>query len=328
MNEKKLSMDNLTAGSRSYVDCLYSLLTTAGFFPMPKYMLSGMTGMLFKFVVHKRLLPSSLDMYSWQRENWKAVNMLGIYTETYSGSPMDPTFPLCREQAIRKIITSINEGRAAIGWGHENPRFCLYTGYNEEDRVIFCRDSRSKEEEVLLYDNFGLIDEGDWFLQIIGDKVERDIRDIYRESMEDAVREWHTEYKEMPEYGAGKRAYQNLLDAFHSRVFNYNGAYYILELYLDSKINISRYMDAVILEIPELTEVTEIYHKLSDIISPLKALELSGKPENDMKYIPMAAELFQEAMQLEDRAVTRLEKYLENYLHNRRVNPARLKDLY
>jgi hypothetical protein len=328
MNEKKLLLKNFTGGSRSYISCLYSLLTSAGLYSMPKYMLSGMTGMLFKFIIHSRLLPSSLDMYRWQWENWHAVNILGIYNETYAGSPLDATLPLYRKQLLHKIKSSVDEGRAAVGWGSERPQFCLYTGYNDEDQVLFYRDSPNQEEEVLLYENFGLAEEGDWFVQIIGGKIEKDIRDVFRESLEEAVREWHSVYKMKPEYGSGKKAYQNLLDAFQSGDFNYNGAYYMLKPYLNSKMDIARYMDEVIKEIPELSAAAELYRRMAEALLPLRAVRLTGIPEKDKGLIPEAIGCFRAAMLLEDNAVNEIEKYLRDYMHNRSVNPARLKELY
>ena len=328
MGQKKLNIGNFCKGPRSYIDCLYALLTSAGLFHLPKYMLSGMTGMAFKFVIHRRLLPSSLDLYSWQEENWQAVNSLGIYNETYTGSPMNATFPLYQRRTLHKIITSINEGRAAIGWELERSIFCLYTGYHEDEEVLFFSNSSSKEDEVLLFDNLGLVSEGYWFVQIIGGAIERDYRDIFLQSLECAVREWNTEYKVSPEYGSGKRAYQNLLEAFDNQNFNYNGAYYILEPYIDIKTEISSYMDMVIKEIPDLANVAHLYHRLAETLSPLKQIKLTGKPLHDIKYIPEAAKIFRDAMLIEDTAIKELEKHLCDYVNNKKFNPSRLKHLY
>lgn len=328
MKERKLSISNLTRGSRSYIDCLYAALSSAGLFHLPKYMLSGMTGMVFKFVIHKRLLPSSLDMYSWQAENWQAVNLLGIYNETYAGSPMEHTFPLYRKQMVSKIISSIYEGKAAIGWENERPAFCLYTGYHEEEEVLFYRNSKNSEDEVLLFDNFGLVSEGDWFVQIIGGSMEKDIRDIFRESLACAVREWNTAYKVRPEYGAGKNAYLYLLQALQSQDFSYSGAYYILEKYLDIKAEIAAYMDMIIKELPELAEAANLYHKLAAAILPLKQIKLSYQPSEDIKYIPELTDAFRKAMEFEDQAIKILEKYLYDYMHNKSFNPARLREIF
>lgn len=328
MDEQKLSISNFQSGTRSYIDCLYALLTSAGLFHQPKYMLSGMTGMAFKFVIHKRLLPSSLDMYSWQSENWQAVNMLGIYNEAYAGTPMDFTFPLCRKQMLSKIKKSIDEGKAAIGWEIEQSSFCLYTGYQEEEEVLFFRNSGSRESEVLLFDNFGLVSEGNWFVQIIGESIEKDNRDIFRESLSCAVKEWNMGYKVSPDYGAGKEAYRNLLNAFQSQDFSYSGACYFLEKYIDIKSEIGTYMDMVIKEIPELAEAAYLYHKLGATILPLKQIKLTQQFREDIKHIPKASGVFRDAMLIEEKAVKELEKYLCNYINNVSFNPSRLKNLF
>lgn len=328
MSEKRLHMSNLEQGSRSYIDCLYSLLTSAGLFHLPKYMLSGMTGMAFKFVIHKRLLPSSLDMYSWQAENWQAVNMLGIYSESYGGSPLEFTYPLYRTQMLKKIKHSINYGKAAIGWGIDRSLFCLYTGYQEDEQVLFFRDSQSKEDGVLLFDNFGLVTEADWYVQIMGDRIEKDNRDIFRESLACAVREWNMGYKVSPDYGSGKEAYQNLLQAFESKDFSFPGAYYFLEKYIDVKSEIGSYMDMVIKEIPELADAAYWYHELQSTLLSLKKMTLTFDPCRDIKLIPDASEVFRAAMQIEEKAVKELENYLYDYLNNKNVNPSRLNDLF
>jgi len=111
MREKILQNIHIAKESRSYIDCLYSLLSSAGMFDLPKYMLYGMTGMAFKFSIHKRMLPSSLDLYDWRWENWRAVNVLGIYNETYSGSPLDSTFHIYQKNMILKIKQSIDAGK-------------------------------------------------------------------------------------------------------------------------------------------------------------------------------------------------------------------------
>lgn len=328
MNQKILEIYNLKKGPRSYIDCLYALLTSAGLFYLPKYMLSGMTGMAFKFVIHKRLLPSSLDLYSWHEENWQAVNNLGIYNETYSDTPMNATFPLYQKNMLHKIISSINDGKAVIGWEIERPMFCLYTGYNRDEEILFFRNSICKEEDVLLFDNLGLISEGHWFVQILGDSIEKDNRDIFLESLECAVREWNTEYKVNPNYGSGKRAYQNLLDAFQSRDFNIGGAYYILEPYIDIKSEICSYMDEVIKELPGLEAVSSLYHKLAETLLPLKQIKLTGNVTDDVNCIPEAAKAFRDAMITEDKAIKELEKYLMNHINNRSFNPSRLRDIH
>jgi len=146
---KAIIQTELLKESRSYIDCLYAVLKYKGMFSLPKFMLSGMSGIAFKFVVHKRLLPSSLDMYNWVTENWKAVDTLGIYTETYEGSQLNPTFPLYRKEAIKKIKDS---GDVAL--------ISTIKLTNDEEWIEF-NPSQGKKAKMLVFCGPTLIFNGD-----------------------------------------------------------------------------------------------------------------------------------------------------------------------
>lgn len=60
MNQKRLTIENLNKGPRSYIDCLYALLTSAGLFNHPKYILSGMTGMALNSIYIRGFFPAPL----------------------------------------------------------------------------------------------------------------------------------------------------------------------------------------------------------------------------------------------------------------------------
>jgi hypothetical protein len=77
-----------------------------------------------------------------------------------------------------------------------------------------------------------------------------------------------------------------------------------------------------------LADVAYLYHRLAEVLSPLKQIKLTGKPLHDKKYIPDAAKIFLDAMQIEDKAIKELEKNLCDYINNKNFNPSRLKHLY
>ncbi len=326
MRKNILENINISRESRSYIDCLHALLTAAKLFDLPKDMLSGMTGMAFKFIIHKKLLPSSLDMYNWSYDNWRAANILGIYSEIFTGSPLDTTFPLYQRNMIKKIRQSIDEGKAVIAWGLSESSYSLITGYSDCDRVFFFRHS-SQEDEVILYDNIGMVDEGSWFFQIVGEKIEKDVRNIYRESLEIAVNEWNYGDEDDSEYGQGKNAYRYLVNALRSGEFSQSGAYYILDAYINAKKEIGTYMSEVAKEIPALSLAASQYGKLACIYKQIGCIPVTGRYEEDIKYIPEALGYFNEATKIEESAIAEVARYLARIMSNRRINPARLKDL-
>ncbi|MCX7923006.1 MAG: hypothetical protein N3B21_13485 [Clostridia bacterium] len=326
MSGKILSNITIKGESRSYINCLYALLTAAGMFSMPKYMLSGMTGMAFKFTIHNKLLPSSVDMYNpW--ENWRAVDTLGIYSEVFSGSIHNPTFPLYKKEALRKIKQTIDDGKAVIAWGLNQPLYYLICGYDDVDRVFFFKYIHDDENDVMLYDNFGFVNQGDWSYQLVGDSIHKDIRDIYRASFQIAIDEWEAEYKVNPEYASGRSAYRNLINALKTGDVHDFGPYHIMETYIKSKHEIHMYMQEVIKELPQLKQAAELYRHVAGIYQNISSLSVAKSFIEDRKFVPTLVELFEIALKKEEAAVRELKIYINEIMGNSAINPTRLKDI-
>ena len=165
--------------SRSYLDCLFGVLTSAGLFQGKIHQLSGQSGFAFKFIIHKNIYPSSLDMYNVSWETWQAVDQLGIYNETYSGFKNNITFRLYQKAAIRKIKESINRGVGVI-MAHTNwMQYGVIYGYDDDDQVFYLKEPGNNNLEVILYENFGINRGACWFYQVFGEKVPLDCQQIY-----------------------------------------------------------------------------------------------------------------------------------------------------
>ncbi|MCX8131016.1 MAG: hypothetical protein N3I35_13070 [Clostridia bacterium] len=290
-------------------------------------MLSGKTGLAFRFVIHKRLLPSSVDAYNWGWENWKHVNTLGIYSEYYEGKLNNPAFVLYQDAAIEKIRTSIDNGFGVIAWGMSSSQFGVIYGYDDRDQVFYFKNPGDVEDNIMLYKNFGIITEGSWYYQIFGKKIDKDIRDIYRDSLLIAVQEWENQYKLDSSYGSGRMAYEYLISALENQDLNEAGAYYILPLYSMSKCEIYEYLSEVIKELPEISGAANKYLKLKEIYQNILKLPLSMMFDKDKKYIPQLVEYFKQARETEKAGINELKLFLKETLNNVHINPERLKDL-
>ena len=106
----------LQTTSRSYINCLYAVLKHSKQFSCPDYMLAGMTGVAFKFVISKSIIPSSLDMYDWYKENKRGVDNIGIYNEIHMGNNSNEVFILYQKESLKKVKNSIDRGMAVIVW--------------------------------------------------------------------------------------------------------------------------------------------------------------------------------------------------------------------
>lgn len=316
--------------SRSYIDCLYSVLTSSGKYAGPKYMLSGMAGFPFIFVVHRDLIAASTELYPLKTTAVNAMERMGFYLETYDGIKSSPTFSMYQNRAMQRVKESIDRGVAAIAWDMGITDFIVVFGYDDEDEVFFYRDRYHKDNQVLLYSNFGKSRSNYWMCQIIGEKVDKDIRDIYMESLEFAVDSFHTCYIDeiifRGEVASGKKAYDYLIDALTGNDFYDFGAGKLLHYNIVSKNEACLYLSEVKRELPEVSPAYLKYRELNEIYKDIKKL-LPDYWESVDKYhidridaLPGIIEKCKRAKEVEEQAVLELKNLLGERLSNRYVD--------
>lgn len=250
--------------SKSYIDSLYAVLTAAGLFEGPKYMLSGLTGMAFKFAVHERLLPMSVTAYgNWGDEHGPGVDNAGLLTISDGGRTRHPTFRRYQQEAVEATRHSLDRGIGVIYW---IPEFGVIRGYDDEDRVFYAADGWSGEDQIVLYDNFGLNFTGFWYAEWVEERIHVPLETMALESMRLALDDWATPYKTLPntDIGAGKLAYHYLAQALRSGDYDADGARYIIDSYLYSRGEIRRYLSDLALLWPQLSDAAGLYERIGE----------------------------------------------------------------
>lgn len=312
--------------SRSYIDCLYGVLLPLNYFDGPSFMLSGMTGMAFKFVAHKNLIPASTETYSLVDSSWRAVDMLGIHSEIYSGVNNSLTFPLYQENTIRRIKESIIKGNGVLTWAPGLMEFGVIIGYDDEDEVFYYKDRIKQFNQVMLYKNFGKTNAVFWICQVVGNRIHKDIRDIYRDSLEVCVDEWEIPYKANPhtrnEFGSGKKAYEYLINALETQEYHEFGACRIINYNILAKNETYLYINEVKNEFPELNTAAGKYRVLNDIYQKIHEIVPEDYQINRIKScdIPQLIQYFKQAVKVEEEAVWEVKKYLKEILGNRYID--------
>ncbi|MGM0881777.1 MAG: hypothetical protein ACQEXQ_12185 [Bacillota bacterium] len=291
--------------SKSFTDSLYAILTAANLFHGPKYMLSGLTGMAFKFTVHERLLHLSVSAYGqWGAEHHPAIDNLGLFTVSDGGRTRHPTFRYYQQDAVRWVKDSLDAGFGVIYW---IPEFGVIHGYDDEDRVFFVQDGWSAESQIVLYDNFGINFTPFWYCQVFGGKVEVPREAMILESLRLAIHDWDTPYKTLPntDIASGKLAYAFLIHALQKGEYDESGAVYILESYLYSRNEIRSYLHDVQGIWSELDESYKLYDKLAELISDIKECihEFEGVRHINRARIDLLIERLTAGELLEDQAV-------------------------
>lgn len=327
MAGKRISGVSIQRESDSYTDALFAVLKKVNYFDGPKYMLSGMTGMTFKFISHKRMLVPSRYLYHLDTDSWRAVDRLGIYNEIYSGFKTNPTFPLYQKRAIERVKESIDRGMPAIFWEPNGILFGVINGYDEEDGVFFYQDLHHKEDQIMLFSNVGKVGATFWMFQVIGERIEKDIRDIYLDSMECCVDEWETGDNVAPfaryEYGSGRKAYDFAIAALEEDSFDETGALVILDYAIISKEQTYLYFQEIKNEFYGMEEIAERYKNVSDIFKAMRETVPSVIRRDykiDRERLPMLISCLKEGKEEEERAAASLKYFLRETLYNRHID--------
>ena len=316
-------LDNITMRreSKSFTDAVHAILTAAGRFDGPKFMLSGLSGMAFKFAAHRRLLPFSVTAYGqWGNEHAPAIDNLGIHTVYDAGRARHGSFEIYQQDAIRWIKQSIDTGLGAVYW---IPEFGVIHGYDDEAKVFYLQDGKSGDIQVVLYDNFGINFTSFWYCRVFGDQVGIPLTDAVLESLRLALHDWETPYKTFPDTdtASGRLAYQYLISALEMNEYDAYGAGYLLDSYLYARKEIRDYFGEVHARIPGLYEVLLLYRELADIISGDIAGVLpclyGQKQLTDSQRSSLCAALRQ-AEALEERAMSLTRLISERYPDRKR----------
>ncbi|MFD0710801.1 hypothetical protein [Paenibacillus sp. GCM10027626] len=283
---------HLKRESKSFVDSLYAILTAADLFNGTKYMLSGLTGMAFKFTVHERLLPLSVSAYgNWVDEHAPALDNIGLHAEQDAGRTRHPTFQYYQQQAIEWIKQTLNQGIGVIYW---IPEFGVIRGYDDQDEVFYVQDGLSLEDHIVLYDNLGLNMTEFWYVGVIDARIEVSLEKMVLESVRLALEDWNTPHKTLPnkDIASGRLAYTFLIQALRSGSFDEQGARYIMSSYLYSRQEIKQYLHDVRYLWPQLEAAYAAYDQL---VTGMAGWDMHNQPELIAK-LERAAELEESAM--------------------------------
>ncbi|WNS45729.1 hypothetical protein [Paenibacillus sp. MMS20-IR301] len=293
--------------SKSFTDALYAVLTAAGLFQGPKFLLSGLSGMAFKFTVHEQLLPLSVTAYGqWGEAHQPAIDNLGIFTSNDGGRTRHESFAVYQQTAVDSVKRSLDRGLACIYW---IPEFGVIHGYDEEDRVFYVQDGWSRESHCVLYDNFGVNITGFWYCQFVGDHVVIPLRDTVLESLRLALDDWETPHRTLPDrsLASGRLAYSYLLRGLQQGDSDTGGAGYILDSYLSARTEIRMYLEEVQAELPGLSSIHSLYAELEAVMrEALTAARPSFKEHSKGtvgQQVPLLCRSLELACALEEQAM-------------------------
>ena len=165
--------------------------------------------------------------------------------------------------------------------------------------------------------------------QIIGENIEKDIKDIYLDSLEYAIDIWETGYIDEVVHNkalaSGRKAYDYLVSGMKGREFNDTGVGRILYYNIIAREEAFRYLEIVKEELPECypaylkyKALHEIYQRAKELLPAQPIFEPGYRIERDK--LPFLIECCEEAWEEEEKAVEELKLLLKERLSNRYVD--------
>ncbi|WP_185602440.1 hypothetical protein, partial [Paenibacillus sp. 598K] len=258
MNRHLLDID-FTTERGAYVDAMYAVLQSKGWFGHSRAMLAGMTGMCFRFSVHRQLLPDSPTAYNWMAEHFVAADLIGVTASQMAGFHQRPTFPLYQRVAVERMIAAIRGGTAVISW--QGDGFAVIHGYDERRRCLYWLDGRQTEARELPLAQVGRNQSPYWYGQILEAQEERGLLQTIKESYLQAVAKWETQEALLPaeDYACGKAAYGAIGTALHSGAYDPTGARATIAAYAEAKLAAAAYAAEAMTYWPALAPVAAQY---------------------------------------------------------------------
>jgi hypothetical protein len=325
MTKKILSDMNLGQTWNGYIASAEAVLKSAGLWDEPTWMLMGMTGMAFHFIVEKNACPSSVTIYDWNSEHMTMMDRIGIHTDNYAfGDDRYNTIQYQRDIAVTRIKESIDKGIGVICWAPSGLlEFGVINGYDDKDGVFFLKDMSRGNTDPLLYENLGRSEVSVLYYQVFNGKTEIDRSKIFRQSLAFGVSQWEKENYFNPNYASGRKGYENLINYMAHEKNAVFGLSYIIVSYADSKKCLSgylKYLAETLTQLKGLDKAAKIFHSIADNYSVLCSLFPFAPPflpdsEEILKKsrvnIPEMHKLTKECLKLEEEAMEIIKKSLE-----------------
>jgi hypothetical protein len=318
-NMKRLENVGMAQTWTCYAGALYGSLKAAGMWGGDLDTLMGETGILFQFIMADDCCPSGVTVYNWKENHYAMADRIGIANDVLvvHKEPQWNTFEAAQELAVVRIKESIDRGVAPIVWA-PTPllEFGLISGYDDDEHILYPVHCLPNEPDPTLYENFALSEVPIIHVQSFYKKCEYDREKTVRNSLRFGVEHWNSDSHVTPNYGSGKKAWENMISALERKSFSEFGLTYCMNVYAESKRRLPAFLSQVagIADyFAPLKEASALYSDVSaQTESMAKTLPFDG-PESTVKEedVPALLESAKRAYEIETKAMVIIEQTLE-----------------
>ncbi len=324
MSQKKL--DNVSLGMTwtSYAAAAFGVLRGKGWYQNDLWQFMGDTGAAFHFFLHKSACPSSVTVYDWGRAHVGMLDRIGVASEHVwiENHLALNTAALLRETSVQRIRQAIDDGFGVIVWAPTPTlEFGLINGYDDTDGVFLVEAcDGANPADPLLYGNLGVSEVPCLCYQIPLAKLAIEPDKTIASSLQYGLELWNETFHIHPDYGSGRKAFENLFTMLRTGDINPFGLGYVLAVYHDSRVNLAKYLAHVNTssgfagKLPMAAAHFEKTATLFGQMSDLVPFNLTGSGF-DAQHLSQLALYAEEAYALEDGAFAEIARVLGQETH-------------
>lgn len=226
----------------------------------------GFTAHAFRIIIDREEVEvGSYSFFDWQLRHAEALRNLGFAVRTTGRQNHIPPTPEELETALEMIQTSLDAGIPALSWDLFIPEWGLIYGYDDDTRMLQCRDVRRDGE--LPYEKLGRGEVTELYLLTITDSKPVDRLTMLKGALKLALEHAHVQQfgeDESAGHRNGLAAYDAWIHAFERRTANPFG----------NAVNTGKVCDAREFAVQFLLEWVETWKKSDE--EPLRQLALQA----------------------------------------------------
>lgn len=304
---------------------MYSILQYTARKDLSLVEVAGYTANAFRIIIDReRVNVAGYSAFEWPLHHREQFANLGFQSR-YEGGPTEiPPTPEELERALALVQSSLDRGVPVLAWDLFVPEFGVIYGYNDDTRMLRCRDITKDGE--LPYEKLGRGQVHELYVMAVTETLPIDKRSMLKGALELAIRHAREQgYKrEDSPYRNGLAGYDAWMEAFGKRnVDVYGNALHGVYVY-DQRLFAAEFLKRIAAEWEGDTaadgklrsvarQAAAHYEQVADRLAAFVVrfpFPKGGDP-NDREQADAATALLAEAKAAEAQGVERLEEMLE-----------------
>jgi hypothetical protein len=321
MGKRKSS--ELTWSHNSDTTAIHSILQYTDIAGLTLIEVMGFTAHAFRMIIDRQEVEvGSYSFFDWKSNHAAAFGNLGLTVKSTGQQTNEPPTPEEWEEGLRFVQETIDKGIPALSWDLFIPEWGVIYGYDDDKKMLRCRDVRKDGE--LPYEKLGRGEVTELYVTTVTGSRTVDRKSMLREALRMAVD--HARYQAFSEnsYRNGLEAYDAWIEAFRNRTVNAFGNCVNVVKICDSREFASAFLAEIASgwegnsladdELIAMAEkASEYYGEVADRLCEMVAMfpfPHGGEPNAD-EQANRAITLLREAKTEEEQGVLILERMLE-----------------